>query len=43
LRGVWSCIFSREEAVRGTVVDAMYNLHLKDSSGEQFVFGVAGP
>ncbi len=33
LRGMWALVFAREEAVRGTVVDALYNLHLKDEPG----------
>jgi hypothetical protein len=33
LRHMWSLVFSREEAVREAVVDAMYNLYLKDTPG----------
>ena len=34
LRSMWPLVFSRDEPVREAVVDAMYNLYLKDGEGE---------
>ena len=31
---MWPLVFSRDEPVREAVVDAMYNLYLKDGEGE---------
>ena len=33
LRAMWPLVFSREEAIREAVVDAVYNLYLKDGEG----------
>ncbi len=34
LRCMWALVFSREEAVREAVVDAVYSLYLLDPPGE---------
>ena len=34
LRAMWPLVFSREEPVREAVVDAIYNLYLRDGEGE---------
>ncbi|GFH33042.1 uncharacterized protein HaLaN_32353, partial [Haematococcus lacustris] len=35
LRSLWALIFSREPAVREAVVDALYNMHLKEPPGQR--------
>jgi hypothetical protein len=35
LRSMWALIFSREETVREAVVDAVFNLYLRDPPGNK--------